>query len=96
MTLAASVLYLGFCKSQLISVVNIFGLLSMEPADLQVQRRLVPVRRVHARLDGAVGPALLRPDLRVRRADAADGPRGPGQAARVEVPPRIEDRACVA
>ena len=53
-----------------------------EPADLQVQPRLVPVRRVHARVDGAVGPALLRPDLRVWRADAADGPRRAGEAPR--------------
>ena len=46
----------------------------LEPADLQVQPGVVPARRVHGRRHGVVGAAVLRPDVRVRRADAADGP----------------------
>ena len=42
-------------------------------ADLPAQPGLVPVRRVHGGVDGAVGPLLLRPRVRLRRLHAAHG-----------------------
>ena len=68
--------------------VVVLSRLLQEPADLDRQhlRRCsaanLPIfgtaspgicSRVHRRLDGALGPALLRAHVRVRRADAADG-----------------------
>ena len=69
-TFAAAIGYMGFAKSYLISITNIFSVHRLELAGLQVQPGLVPVLRLHGGLDGAVGPALLRPHLRLRRADA--------------------------
>ena len=43
--------YMGFTKSYLISITNIFSVRRLEPADLQVQPGLVPVRRLHAGVD---------------------------------------------
>ena len=76
-TLVASVLYLGFYKSQLLSIVNVFGTLS-ETCRLQGQQPrghsscVVPFRDLRRGHDGALGPRLLRARLRIRRADAAD------------------------
>ena len=75
-TLAVAVVYLGFYKSQLISVVNLYSAATGEPAGLPLQPGVVPVRRVHGGHDDPVGPAVLRPRLRLRRADPAPRPRG--------------------
>ena len=91
-TLVAAVLYMGVYKSQLISVVNVFGVLGdasavqstaggdvLAAASAPRYSSLPPFAyslawyafAVHRRDDGGLGPRLLRPHLRVRRADAA-------------------------
>ena len=86
-TLVASVALLGFSKSQLISIVNIFGCSTGTCRSSSTASRWYLFAGVHRRLDGAVGTPLLRPHLRVRRADAADGSRSCRHAAR-RLPPR--------
>ena len=79
---------MGFVKSRLVSVVDLFAVADLEPAGFQVQPRLVSAVVLRARLDRAVGAAVLRAHLRLRRAHAVDGSdraaqasrRGPGQA----------------
>ena len=93
-TLAASVLYLGFFRSQLISIVNIFGVLSWNLPIFKYSLFWYLFAGVHRRLDGAVGTAVLRPDLRLRCADAAAGTVVPAKLRR-EPPPWLEQRAGV-
>ena len=72
-TLVVAVVYLGLLQEPADLDRQHLRPVRRQPADLQLQPGLVPARRRHGRLDGAVGPRLLRPHLRVRRADAADG-----------------------
>ena len=60
-TLAVAIGYMGFAKSYLISITNIFSVVDWNLPVVQAQPRLVPVRRLHGGVDGAVGTALLRP-----------------------------------
>ena len=57
-----------------------------------LQHGLVRLRDLHGRDDRALGPALLRPHLRVRRADAAHR-RGRAETFQFEIPPALEQRA---
>ena len=69
-TLAMSVAYLGVTKSTLISITDIFRFVHL---DFPQFKSASPGTSscVHRGDDGAVGAAVLRPHLRVRRADAA-------------------------
>ena len=89
----SAVAYMGFAKSYLISIVNVFGVIDWNLPIFKYNLDVVPVRDLHRRLDGALGPPLLRPDLRLRRADAVDGRRRCPSRLRCEPPLRLEQRA---
>ena len=72
-TLVACVVLLGFWKSQLITIVNIFGLLSLDLPIFRYNLAWYLLATFTVVVDGALGTALLRTHVRVRRADAADG-----------------------
>ena len=73
-TLVAAVAYLGVYKSQLISIVNVFGVMGGNLPIFKYSLCWYLFARLHRRVDGVVGTAVLRPDLRLRRADATAGP----------------------
>ena len=60
---------------------------------VHVQPGVVPLHGVRGRVDGVMGPALLRANLRLRRADAVDGRRAADEGSALDVPPAIERRA---
>ena len=91
-TLVAAVGYLGFVKSSLVSVSDIFRLTDLTCRSSSTASPGICFAGVHRRLDGAVGAAVLRAHLRVRRADAADR-RDRAAKLRVEMPARLEQRA---
>ena len=80
-TFAASVIYLGFVKSQLISIVNVFALVDWNLPIFKYSLAWYLLAVFTVLVDGVVGPALLRPHVRVRRADAADGRDRAGEAS---------------
>ena len=92
-TLVAAVVFIGFWKSQLISIVNVFGLFGGNLPIFRYNLAWYLLAAITARLDGPVGTRLLRPDLRVRRADAADGSRCCRRTWQFNVPRAIERRA---
>ena len=83
-TLVASVPYLGFYKSPLISIVNVFRLITW---NLPVVKSSLAwyVFAVFTRGNGTVGTPLLRPRLRLSSTHAAHGPSVPARL-RIELP----------
>ena len=59
-------LYLGFYKSQLISIVNIFALVDWNLPIFKYSLAWYLLAGFTVVVDGALGTAVLRPDLRVR------------------------------
>ena len=92
-TLVASVAYIGFYKSTLMSIVNVFGLFGGNLPIFRYNLAWYLLAIDHARLDRAVGPRLLRAHLRLRRADAAARRASCPARLRVNVPRVLERRA---
>ena len=72
-TLRSSVAYMGFYKSNLISITDIFRVVDWSFPLVAHNLAWYLFAGVHPGVDGAVGPVLLRAGVRLRRADAADG-----------------------
>ena len=92
-TLAVSVAYMGFYKSNLLSITDIFRVVDWSFPPVAHNLAWYLFAGVTLAVDGALGPVLLRPGLRLRRLHAADG-RGPARSGgAVDVPKRLEARA---
>ena len=63
-TFALSVGYMGFYKSNLISVVNIFGVMDWNLPIVKHNVMWYVFAHLHRGVDGALGPPVLRQDLR--------------------------------
>ena len=72
-TLVAAVLFLGFYKSLLISIVNVFGLMGGNLPIFRYNLAWYLLAAITARLHGPMGPCVLRTHLRIRRVHATRG-----------------------
>ena len=80
-TFVASVGYMGFMKSSLVSISDVFRLTDLSVPPFKYTLDWYAFTAVRGRVDRPVGAGVLRPHLRVRLADAVDGPDHPEEVA---------------